>query len=203
MSFSSYTALIIVLLFVVPGFIIDSVLRRFIPLKNNNSESTYLRLLIFSCYHYGLYAIPIYYVFVSKLYNSSPTIIISSFLFIIFGSPLIIGFLIVIIRSKNYHEWFVKKFNVKPIKSISVAWDYFFSKTETIFATVYFKDATVVNGKFGASSYASSISSERDLYLECIYEVDENGNWEVKQGSQGMLIKAEEIKAVEFFEGGE
>ena len=58
MSISNYTAFIILLLFVVPGFIIDSVFRRLIPLKNNSSESAYLRFLIISCYHYGLYATP-------------------------------------------------------------------------------------------------------------------------------------------------
>lgn len=203
MSISNYTAFIIVLLFVVPGFILDSVLRRFIPLRNNSSESVYLRFLIISCYHYSLYAIPIYYIFLDKSHNISPIITILFFFFIIFGSPLVIGYLIVYIRSKNHHDRFIKKLKVKPIKSIPIAWDYFFSKTDALFATVYFKDGTLVNGRFGSSSYASSSPSERDLYLECTYEVDEEGNWEIKQGSQGLLIKAEEIKAIEFFEGGE
>ncbi|MDX1700991.1 MAG: DUF6338 family protein, partial [Melioribacteraceae bacterium] len=84
-----------------------------------------------------------------------------------------------------------------------VAWDYFFSKTESTFVRVYFKDGTIMNGKFGSSSYASSLPTERDIYLESVYEVEEDGNWEIKQSSQGMLIKGEEIKAVEFFQGGE
>lgn len=203
MSINNYTAFIIVLLFVVPGLIIDSVLRKFIPLKSSVAESSYLRLLIFSCYHYGLYATPIYYAFINNFHKSFPVLTVCLFLLIMFVSPLIIGFLIVYVRSKNYQEWFVKKFNVKPIKSIPVAWDYFFSETAGTFVRAYFKDGTIVNGQFGSSSYASSLPTERDLYLESIYEVDEDGNWEVTQNSRGMLIKAEEIKAVEFFQGGE
>ncbi|XWW51853.1 DUF6338 family protein [Planococcus sp. 11815] len=191
------------LLFVVPGFIIDSVIRRFIPVKNSAIESSYLRFLLFSCYHYGVYAIPIYYLFINDFYESHPLLTISLFLFIMFGSPLMVGSLLVFIRSKRYHETFFEKIKVKPIKSIPIAWDYFFNKTESTFVIIYFKDGTIINGKFGSSSYASSLPSERDLYLESICEVDDEGNWEIKRGSNGVLIKSEEIKAIEFLKGGE
>lgn len=202
MSINDYTTLLIILLFIVPGFILDFIIRKFIPLKDSGSVAEYLRFLVFSCYHYSLYALPIYYVYLNEFHLNHPIKTVFLFLLLMFISPVIWGLLIIKAREKGYIGKIFDKLKLKPLKSVPAAWDYFFSKTLPIYATVYFKDGTTVSGAFGSSSYASSNPLERDIYLEKIYLVDDLGEWVLKQGSNGLLIKAEDIKAIEFFEGG-
>lgn len=66
---------------------------------------------------------------------------------------------------------------------------------------MHLKDGSRIGGKYGKYSYASSYPEEDQLYLEQVYYVDENGKFEQPvPRSQGMIIRGDEILAVEFFE---
>lgn len=110
---------------------------------------------------------------------------------IMFIGLTLIGFLFKYFRSK---EW------IKQISNrlIPTSWDYRFGKiNKAEWLRVTLKDGTKVAGYFGTNSFASSIESERDLYLEemytSTYEV-----WERVVPPCGILIKGEEIKYIEF-----
>jgi hypothetical protein len=55
-----------------------------------------------------------------------------------------------------------------------------------------------VAGEFGKNSFASSEPSERDLYLERVYQFSEDNPWQPVAKTSGILIKAEEIRYIEF-----
>jgi len=49
------------------------------------------------------------------------------------------------------------------------------------------------------NSFASSDTSERDLYIEEEYTVTDQGKWESRPERVGILISAKEIRYIEFW----
>lgn len=82
---------------------------------------------------------------------------------------------------------------------IPTAWDYIFNKKEECFVTVTLKSGKTVSGNFFCNSFASSETIELDLYIEKIYDVDDNENWNEVPRSLGMYISKDEIETIEFF----
>ena len=78
-------------------------------------------------------------------------------------------------------------------------WDWIFSRTEECYVIVTLKDGTEVAGYFGTNSMASSDPDRRDIYLEKVYKIPEDGGiWEIVDGSLGIHIDGSEIALVEF-----
>lgn len=83
---------------------------------------------------------------------------------------------------------------------IPTAWDYVFRSLEgKTWTLVTLQDGRVVAGLFGPGSFASDTAGERDLFLEAVYTVGEDGLWSLSPYSRGILLKGEEIAHIEFF----
>ena len=55
----------------------------------------------------------------------------------------------------------------------------------------------VLAGVFSARSFASSEPSHRDLYLEQIYEIEDDGPWQPVPMNRGVWIRGEAIRTIE------
>lgn len=55
----------------------------------------------------------------------------------------------------------------------------------------------VVAGAFAEMSFSSSDPAERDLFLERVFDIPDNGPWKEVPGKE-ILIRASEIRFVEF-----
>ena len=53
-------------------------------------------------------------------------------------------------------------------------------------------------GYWGSESFASSIRDNKDLYLEKIYDVNEDREWIEITQNKGIWISGESIKYIEF-----
>ena len=51
---------------------------------------------------------------------------------------------------------------------------------------------------FSARSFASSDPSDRDLYLEQIYKIEDDGLWQPVPMNRGVWIRGEAIRTIEF-----
>ena len=88
---------------------------------------------------------------------------------------------------------------LSSIHGIPTAWDYKFSKTRrSVWIQVTLKDDKKIRGIYGPQSFASSVAEERDLYLQKVVRVLKDGKWEHIERSEGVLIKGNEIKYIEF-----
>jgi hypothetical protein len=86
-----------------------------------------------------------------------------------------------------------------PTDPFPSAWDYQFSRiNEPLWILVTLKDGSQVAGRFGRNSLASLEPSERDLYIDSVYQVLEDNPWQPVTETFGILIKAEEIRYIEF-----
>ena len=124
-----------------------------------------------------------------------------------FGIPVDIPFFIIIFIV-IFTPFILKYlFNLSFLKNIIVrtynrsAWDQFFSKREPCIVVIHFiDDSPTISGRFGANSFATSFPNKKEIYLEKIWELNEDGTFKEKDYSKGLYISCENIKFVEFFE---
>lgn len=75
-----------------------------------------------------------------------------------------------------------------------------FSHSTASWVLVTLVDGSTVAGLFSARSLASSDASERDLFLERLYDVGDDGPWQPVPMSRGVWIRGEAIRAIEFLD---
>lgn len=94
-----------------------------------------------------------------------------------------------------------KKLGFKLTHHIPAAWDYAFSGLRTgTYVLVKLTDGTQYAGKMGKQSFASSASAERDLYIEEVWSVRDQGSWALVQPKRSVLLCGKDIRWVEIFE---
>ena len=60
-------------------------------------------------------------------------------------------------------------------------------------------DDREIAGLWWTKSFASSLADERDVYLEEVYSVSADGTWNKVQRTDGMYIKGDKIKLIQFW----
>lgn len=82
-------------------------------------------------------------------------------------------------------------------------WEHFFLQGRWAYVRATLKDGRVVAGFFGPSSFAGYTSETPDLYLEQRYQLDDDDWFDgPAEGSLGLYVRADEIVSVEFYEAG-
>ena len=123
------------------------------------------------------------------------------FLVIFIIVPAIIGLLLGINVQRNFIRGALSRIGIFTTHAFPTAWDWVFSRgVSEQLVLVTLKDGTQFSGLFGLESFASSIPNERDLYIQWLYDIDEEGIWTpVDEEGKGVLISASEISTVEFW----
>jgi hypothetical protein len=67
---------------------------------------------------------------------------------------------------------------------------------ESRFVIITLKNEEVIYGLFASESLASSVPTEKDIYLEQIYNLNQTGEW--KAQGKGAWINGSEILHIEF-----
>jgi hypothetical protein len=187
-TFSTFNAVIYTVSFLVPGFLIDLTVSRFFYKKSEQVPLLLLRFLTYSCLNHVPWIFS-YLLFRDRVALDNSVFLAIIFVFIIFISPLFLGSTLGLGLKTLLGSGFPS------------AWDYQFSRiNEPLWVLVTLKDGSQIAGLFGKNSFAaSSESSERDLYLEDVYQLSEDNPWQPVTGTAGILIKAEEICYIEFW----
>lgn len=123
------------------------------------------------------------------------------FLVIFIFAPAIIGLLLGINVQRNFVRGTLSRIGIFTTHALPTAWDWVFSRGVSVqWILVTLKDGTQFSGLFGLESFASSTMDERDLYIQWLYDIDEQGNWTpVDERGKGVLISASEISTIEFW----
>ena len=116
--------------------------------------------------------------------------------------PALLGLVLGISTQKQFAKRLSEKLGLTIVHVIPAAWDWRFSNLPRggMFVMVTLKGGQTVAGFFGRSSFASSDSGERDIYIEEEYEVAESGEWTPRSAKIGIFIAASEIRHIEFWE---
>ncbi|WP_413061535.1 DUF6338 family protein [Sphingomonas carotinifaciens] len=116
--------------------------------------------------------------------------------------PLVVGIAFVFFdRSERFYE-LTERLGLRPVHHTPTAWDYTFRKREPSFALVHLNDGSEVAGAWIERSFASSTSGDRDIYLEQMFQIGEDGKWSEVVPARSILICGGSIRMVEFIKGG-
>lgn len=187
----SLNSLYLILVFIVPGFIALSVRSQFItgriPSENKASLLSYLTISVV----YGALVLP----FVDpELMGKSR---LTWFVLVFFG-PILLGLLLGLNIQKDLVRRLLNRFGLYPVHAIPTAWDWKFNGMTEQWVLVTLKDGTRFAGFYGEESFTSSSPDERDMYLQWVYDINDDGTLSPPDGEKGVLIAAGEIRTIEF-----
>lgn len=114
-------------------------------------------------------------------------------------SPILLGMFFSWLVQQKWLRKMMFKVSKSAFHPIPTAWDYKMSNLSGSWAIVTLNDGSQVLGWYGSQSFSSSIAGERDLFLESVFQMDEDGAWIKRKNTEGIWIPANQIKWIEFF----
>lgn len=102
-----------------------------------------------------------------------------------------------ILRAAFRWKWLASRIQIP----YPTAWDFFFDIRDPAFVLVHLNSGSLIGGYWGGKSYAGSFPNDGDIYLEAVYEVDENGEFGGPMPhTKGVLLRKEEYTYLELFD---
>lgn len=187
----------LVIAFIVPGLIITYVRARFITGRMEKFSEATLSYLSLTIVYYGL-AMP----FVNWTVDRPPGFVTTMCWWTLIAvGPAIFGVLIGVGAQRGWIRCLAHRLGMRPVHSTPNAWDWKFSVCQNSrFVMVTLANDDTVAGIFGPGSFASSDPAERDIYLEELWNVPDDGTaWTPRPDKQGILIPAKEIRHIQFW----
>ena len=118
------------------------------------------------------------------------------FAYILIG-PAVTGILLGLSVQKGWGRWLLEKCKLKTVHSIASAWDWRFANCADCFVMVVMKDGIKWAGYLGKQSFISSIPTERDIFLEKVYTIEDDNSWTARVS--GVWLAHGEIQSIEFW----
>ncbi len=204
MTISGFDMLFYTVGFLVPGFVYNSVVSSLVPQRGEQNQVSLLRFLTFSCVNYALWSWLIYLLVKSEFFTEHLVRAAIAWGGVTLLSPVLLGLLMGHFSQKETMFHVLRRLGLKPIHPIPTAWDYKFSITrEPVWILVTLKDGSKVGGVFGSRSFASSDTTDRDMYIQEVYRVTAEGKWNSAERNDGILLLADQIRHVEFWKDEE
>ena len=186
--------------FLIPGFVVTSITKRVIPIVDKEYKTIILENFIYSFLNIFLWSIPIYKIYLNiEWWHENYALLWIVGLLIIFLSPIVIAMIIILFNKYEIYRKICEYFNISSIDTEPSAWDFKFKQIECEWVSITLSDKRTIAGFIGRNSFISSNSKERDLYIDEVYEIDEKGVWTKRERTDGIWLKNEEIKSIEFF----
>ncbi len=198
MTFDTLSAALLTAAFLVPGFIWSAVLSMLVPRRSTAEQHRLLEFLTLSCINYGLWSWLLFLLFHDGFISRHPYWSSLLLFVIVFASPIGLGLTSGFLRQRTNVALFLGRFGINTIHPIPTAWDYHFTKGVPYWVIVTLRNDSRVYGYFGGQSFAGDDPNERDMYIEAVFMLAPTGDWAPVEDSAGILIKAEQIAAIEF-----
>jgi hypothetical protein len=200
MNFDNVTTLVIVALFLVPGFVMTSVRSRLVPRSAFSWNEKLLQFFTLSCVNNAVWAAvlvgrPTLYITV----NSVPRITLL-FLLIAFVSPTVIALFSAFVQQKDLIGEWLPKLRFRVVNPAPSAWDWHLSQQQSHMLEVKLKSGESIYGHFADKSMAGDQSRDLFIELECervILNSDSGPAW--KPLGKSIWIPESEIQYVRFF----
>ena len=185
--------LVLFLIFFIPGFVSIKIYDLLIPGEQRDFSKSILEVIGYSALNYGALSWFIIWVFSSNLFQVKRVWFIIAIVFIVFVVPTIWP----ILFTRLWRWRLIGKYIIHPLKR---PWDYVFAKREKYWMIIHLKDGRRIGGKFDENSSASSFPAKEQIYIEEVWELDENGKFikPIKR-SAGIIVLSNEILSVELF----
>jgi len=187
--------LVLFLVFIVPGFVSIKVWNLIFPSEKKGLSENFFEALSYGCINLAFLFFLINCTIDNPTFRSQHPIWTYIAVFsVLFLFPVIWPILFKIIINSEC----LKKHVVHPTPT---AWDHFFSFREPCFVLIHLKNGGLIGGLYGGRSFASSFPQLQDIYLEEVWQIDEQGCFKSKiDNSKGVLISKDFFDYIELFE---
>ena len=128
-------------------------------------------------------------------------VIVSSdwaFLEVIICGPALLGLVLGINIQEELFLRLLSSFRIFPIHPSLTAWDRRFSRAEEQWVLVTLKNGSTIAGFYGKDSFAASTPDERDMYIQWMYDTDEERSSPSFQ-EKGVYVGVGEVSTIEFW----
>ena len=202
---TTFQALLILVLFIVPGFIM---MQTFTGARAY-SERSDLKFVIQSALFGSL--IHIFFAWWTiELYSSyvDGALLTDSFgqfylwlAVVIFAAPALAGTIAGrLARNVRISAWFLN-IGIPISQRVPTAWDEVFQDGCGYWVIIELVDGSKVGGKYSTNSAVATSPSSRDIYIEEVYNIDENDSFgDAMVGTKGAWVDGTQIKLIKFFE---
>lgn len=197
MTVDSFDIVFYTAIFVLPGFVINSIIGFINPPKKHNDGIFLLKCIGYSLVSCAAWCWLYLIVIRSNIHPVGRWLLL--FIISLIGSSFI-GFAIAIIKQHQIIDRMLWKIKIRTIHTTPTAWDYLFSKQESGFVIVTLIDDQKLYGWYSSQSFTSSDPDERDIFIEKGYRID-GEKWTLDEQSQGFYIAKDQIKVIEFKKG--
>jgi len=209
MSFGTPLAVLLVILFLVPGLLWQKAAHLSSPYAKRRRIHL-LECLLLSCLNYLvalLFLHPLVKGWPKGLDLNSPESIpehigyLTWWTLLVFLLPIIGGFITGKLLARRWMIGFFRKFGISVLHPAPSGWDYAFARNETYWARIELTDGKLVEGVFDENSLASGEYDDRDIFIATVFEWnEETGEYEQLEGNAGALVRGDAIKSITFFE---
>ncbi|MFQ5664189.1 MAG: DUF6338 family protein [Terriglobia bacterium] len=189
---------VVVILFIIPGFVFTRVLGFSIPLRGRETAPLVLDSLAVSCINYALLS-PVVWVTMRENFSAQHPVWFAGLWFVIlFFSPTILAFLAIRFVDSPRAQWLRRA--LRLTHPIPKAWDYFFRQGKQCWVLATLKDDRIVAGLYSTDSFASSYPEEEDLYLEKLCTLSPEGRITgLVEGSEGVILTMADVELLELY----
>lgn len=198
MTLDSFNAVLLAIAFLVPGFILSSMLAVTFRRRSRAASDLMLQYLTFSCLNHGFWSWLIV-LMIQKDWLHQYAVASALLVFIIlFVSPIALGLAAGRLGRTERVQRVLSAVGFMAHRFIPTSWDYRFEQEKPSWVVVRLKDGSSVCGFFGNRSFAGDEPDERDLFIEAVFRPVGGGGWKPEPDTDGILIKASEIASIEF-----
>lgn len=187
---------VLLLVFVLPGFVSVKVYHSIIPIDIRKPAQSIVELVFYGALNLGI-ILP-FVILVRSYILDTPILFAVVAAFGLLIVPTAIGFGFAHFRRSRLMN------RLGLLHPIPVAWDYYFDKRKPAFVLFSLKSGEMVGGYYGPDSFASSFPNREDIYIEKVCRLNVNNGQIVGfvPDSDGMLIRREDCDAIQFFQTG-
>jgi len=189
----------LLLAFIVPGFVTYQGVRLFSVRIARGNRDFILVYVTLSALNFAVASLLVPVIHAAGLDLSNQLLTLAGYVFVVpFVTGIVLGtliqkdILIGLFRRRPF-RWT----GIKPVSHIPTAWDWKFGQTDEQFVLITLKDGTEFTGHLGSASFISSETSERDMFVQQLYERDDEGVWQPTEKS--LYVSKDEIRTVEFW----
>jgi hypothetical protein len=186
-----------VLALVVPGVIFIYARSQFTNGRMLTSGGAALYYFAITSIYYALMGVPIYWALHTPGTDFTKA---AGWIGVLFVAPALLGGLTGWSARKEHLYQLLRRLGLNPVHPFATAWEWKFSDPPAQWMLVTLKNGRVFGTWCGEVSFLSTDPTERDIYFEQVYAInDRTKKWTDTKGG-GMLVAAGEISTIEFFQ---
>jgi hypothetical protein len=209
-TLTSLDVLVYTITFLVPGYVLYSTLVLFGRHRPVDTQLAFLQFLTLGALHNAPWAAVVYLLFRRHLHHEADARAYfgahafwaaTGWLFVVLVSPMIAAILYLRVRrSELLSDFALRLVGQRPLALDETAWDFGFARGWLgLYVGVTLTDGSIVYGKFGSRSKATSAVSGKDLHLEEVWNVDAQGAWSQPDGPVSVTISGNTIQTITFW----